>query len=154
MAATETHSVSSSKLAEQAFLAVLRAADGLQASLAAMLEPHGLSPTQYNALRILRGAGREGLACQEIGERMINRDPDITRLLARLDRRSLVRRSRDRKDRRIIKARISAAGLKLLNSLDPEIESFHHQLMGRLPEKDLELLIRLLPGAVNTQQAA
>src|SRR6202521_6230354 len=75
-----------STLEEQTFVALLRTADQLQWRAAEMFKPHGLSPTQYNALRILRGAGPEGLACGEVGERMINRDPDITRLMDRLGR--------------------------------------------------------------------
>ena len=77
-------------------MALQRTADQLQWRLSDMLKPHGLSPTQYNALRILRGAGDEGRACSEIAERMINRDPDITRLVDRLERRGLVARSRER----------------------------------------------------------
>ena len=131
-------------LEEQAFLAILRGADTLQWRLTEMLKPYELSPTQYNALRILRGAGKDGLPCQEIGGRMINRDPDITRLMDRLEQRSLVQRSRDSADRRVIKARISAGGLKLLQSLDGEIEKFHRQLMGHMGERKLEQLIRLM----------
>ena len=88
-----------------------RTAERLQERAAEILKPHGLSPTQYNALRILRGAGPPGLACREIGERMIHHDPDITRLLDRLQRRGLVARSRSREDRRVMKTRITEAGL-------------------------------------------
>jgi len=137
-------------LEEEAFLALLRTADRLQWRLAKMLKPYGLSPTQYIALRILRGAGSSGLPCREIGERMINRDPDITRLLDRLEARKLVRRSRGPEDRRVIKARISSAGLDLLQSLDGEIEQFHRRLLGHLGEQDLGTLIRLLETARGT----
>jgi DNA-binding MarR family transcriptional regulator len=139
-------------LEEQAFLAILRGADSLQWQLAEMLKPYGLSPTQYNALRILRGAGKDGLPCQEIGERMINRDPDITRLMDRLEQRSLVQRSRDAADRRVIKARISSGGMKLLQSLDGEIERFHRDLMGHMGQRKLEQLIRLLQEAVPARE--
>lgn len=139
-------------LEEKAFLAILRGADSLQWQLTEMLKPYGLSPTQYNALRILRGAGKDGLPCQEIGERMINRDPDITRLMDRLEQRSLVQRGRDAADRRVIKARISSAGLRLLQSLDREIENFHRQLMGHMGERKLEQLIRLLQEAVPARE--
>src|SRR5713226_6186305 len=101
-------------LEEEAFVALMRTADQLAWRGAEMLKQHGLSPTQYNALRILRGAGAKGLACSEIGERMINRDPDITRLVDRLERRGLVQRSRDKRDRRVITTRITGAGLELL----------------------------------------
>lgn len=109
-----------------------------------MLKPHGLSPTQYNALRILRGAGPEGLACSEVGQRMINRDPDITRLLDRLERRGLIRRSREQRDRRVIKTRITPAGMDLLKSLNREVMEFHRQLLGHMGEERLEHLMRLL----------
>ena len=94
-------------LEEEASVALVRTADQLARRGAEMLKRHGLSPTQYNALRILRGAGEKGMACSEIGERMINHDPDITRLIDRLERRGLVVRSREQKDRRVITTRIT-----------------------------------------------
>jgi DNA-binding MarR family transcriptional regulator len=134
-------------LEEEAFLALVRTADHLQRRLSQMLKPHRLSPTQYNALRILRGAGSHGLACREIGNRMINRDPDITRLLDRLEHRSLIRRGRERNDRRVIRACITARGLDLLRGLDAEIAQFHRKLLGPLGEPQLESMIRLLEAA-------
>ena len=129
---------------EEAFLALLRTADRLQTRLANMLKPQGLSPTQYNALRILRGAGAEGLACREVGERMIKRDPDITRLLDRMAQRGLVSRGRERKDRRVIRARITASGLERLKAIDRDLGTFHRELLGHLGPQRLESLIRLL----------
>jgi len=134
-------------LEEEAFVALLRTADRLQGHAAEMFKQHGLSPTQYNALRILRGAGPEGLACSEVGKRMINRDPDITRLLNRLERRGLIQRNRGQKDRRVIKARIIAAGLALLKSLNREVEQFHRKILGHLGERRLQALVRLLEQA-------
>jgi DNA-binding MarR family transcriptional regulator len=134
-------------LEEKAFVALVRTADQLARRGAEMLKQHGLSPTQYNALRILRGAGEQGLACSEIGERMINHDPDITRLTDRLERRGLVLRSRERKDRRVITTRITSAGLELLSSLDRPVEEFNRQLLGPLGERQLRSLIRLLEAA-------
>ena len=134
-------------LEEEAFVALLRTADRLQGRAAEMFKQHGLSPTQYNALRILRGAGPEGLACSEVGKRMINRDPDITRLLNRLERRGLIQRNRGQKDRRVIKARIIAAGLALLKSLNREVEQFHRKILGHLGERRLQALVRLLDQA-------
>ncbi len=86
------------------------------------LKDFGLTGTQYNALRILRGAGPEGLPCREIGERMITHDSDITRLLNRLQDRGLVERTRAKQDRRVIYGKITAAGLKLLREMDAPIE--------------------------------
>jgi DNA-binding MarR family transcriptional regulator len=131
-------------LEAEAFLALLRTAERLQERAAEILKPHGLSPTQYNALRILRGAGTPGLACREIGERMIHHDPDITRLLDRLEGRGLVARSRSREDRRVMKTRITAAGLARLQALDRPAEEFERRLLGRLGQDRLRILIRLL----------
>ncbi len=136
-----------SSLEEEALIALQRTADQLQWQLAEMLKPYGISPTQYNALRILRGAGAHGRACSEIGERMINRDPDITRLLDRLERRGLVQRSREKQDRRVITTRITEAGLGLLKTLDRPLEQYNQGMLGHLRERDLKSLIHLLETA-------
>src|SRR5258705_13961324 len=99
---------------QEAYLSVLRTADALQSQVEAKLKEFGLTGTQYNALRILRGAGPEGIPCSEIGERMITRDPDVTRLLDRLQKRGLVERSRGKQDRRVIFAAVTPAGLVIL----------------------------------------
>ena len=129
---------------DEALVALQRTADRLQWRLSEMLKAHGLSPTQYNALRILRGAGDQGRACSEIAERMINRDPDITRLVDRLERRGLAVRSREGQDRRVITTRITPAGLELLQALDVPIEDFNREMLGPLGEQRLQTLIRLL----------
>jgi DNA-binding MarR family transcriptional regulator len=132
---------------EEAFLALQRTADQVSRRAAEMLKKYGLSPAQYNTLRILRGAGPAGLACNEIGDRMIKRDPDITRMLDRLERRHLVQRSRERQDRRVITTRITSEGLKLLESLDEPVQAFQRRLLRSVSESQLKSLIRLL-GAV------
>ena len=129
---------------EEAYLAVLRTADDLQAAVSGLLKHYGLSPTQYTALRILRGAGEDGLPCSQVGERMIHRDPDITRLLDRLEARGLIARSRGKQDRRKIFARISHAGLVLLRKLDQPVEDFIRQLLGGVEENQLRSAIRFL----------
>jgi DNA-binding MarR family transcriptional regulator len=131
-------------LEEEVSVALLRTADQLAWRGTEMFKLRGLSSTQYNALRILRGAGEKGLACSEIGERMINRDPDITRLIDRLERRGLVIRSREQKDRRVITTRITTTGLDLLRSLDRPVTEFHQQLLGPLGERRLRSLLWLL----------
>ena len=133
-----------SSLEDEAIVALQRTADRLHWRLSEMLKPHGLSPTQYNALRILRGAGDQGRACSEIAERMINRDPDITRLVDRLERRGLAVRSREGHDRRVITTRITPAGLELLRTLDGPVEEFNRKMLGALGEPRLQTLIRLL----------
>src|SRR2546425_1236583 len=108
---------------QEAMLNLLRTADVLAGEMADVIKPAGLSPTQYNVLRILRGAGGEGLPCGEIASRMITRDPDVTRLLDRMEKRGLVRRWRGEKDRRVVCAGITAAGAKLQKDLDPVIDA-------------------------------
>src|ERR1035438_2600047 len=104
-------------LEAEVFLNLMRTTDALSRGGEEILKLVGLSPNQYNVLRILRGAGEQGLCCREVAERMVTRDPDITRLVDRLERRSLLTRSRDSKDRRIITVRISPDGLKTLKEI-------------------------------------
>src|ERR1700693_5988005 len=101
---------------ETAFLDLLRTTDMLSRGLVQVLKTEDLSSTQYNVLRILRGAP-EGLPCGEIANRMITRDPDVTRLLDRLEKRGLISRCRETKDRRTVRVRITEDGLKLLTRL-------------------------------------
>jgi DNA-binding MarR family transcriptional regulator len=129
---------------QEAYLSLLRTAGALQASVEAQLKSFGLTGTQYNALRILRGAGPEGLPCSEIGERMITRDPDITRLLDRLQKRGLALRSRGKADRRVICGKISPAGLKLLREMDAPVEQHSREMLRHVPREKLAELIELL----------
>jgi DNA-binding MarR family transcriptional regulator len=130
---------------QEAFLHLMRTADALMRDLEEVLKPAGLSPMQYNVLRILRGAGPgAGMACSQIGQRMITRDPDMTRLLDRLEKRSLITRCRDTKDRRVVHARISSQGLKLIKGLDQPVQDAHRRQLGHLGERKLRTLGRLL----------
>ncbi len=129
---------------QEAFVNLQRAADALLMGVEKTLRPAGLSPTQYNVLRILRGAGPEGLACGEVAARMFTRDPDMTRLLDRLETGGLVARSRERDDRRVVTTRITAAGLRLLKGLDQPILETHLRQLGHLGPGRLRTLIRLL----------
>ena len=131
-------------LEDEAVVSLHRTADQLNGRFSDLLKPYGLSPTQFNALRILRGAGEGGRTCSEIAERMINRDPDITRLLDRLERRGLVVRSRQGRDRRVIISHITLAGLELLRGLDRPIEEFNRQQMGHVSEQQLRVLLKVL----------
>lgn len=135
---------------QAAFITTLRTAEYLQARNADFLKRYELSPTQYNVLRILRGAGKAGLPCSDVGDRMINRDPDITRLLDRLEKRGLVKRNRSEHDRRVILARITNAGLALLRKLDRPVEKFLEKLLAHLDRKQLLDLVDLLDRARNT----
>jgi MarR family transcriptional regulator, organic hydroperoxide resistance regulator len=129
---------------QEAYLALLRTADALETRVEAKLKEFGLTGTQYNALRILRGAGGEGLPCSEIGERMITHDPDITRLLNRLQKRGLAVRARGKDDRRVIYGKITAAGLKLLREIDEPLEKFGREILKHVSQERLLQLIDLL----------
>ncbi|HVH86160.1 MAG TPA: MarR family transcriptional regulator [Terriglobales bacterium] len=128
---------------EVLYLALLRTTDGLSRGVAQLLKIEDLSSNQYNVLRILRGAP-EGLACGEIANRMITRDPDITRLLDRLEKRRLISRSRDRNDRRTVMARITPTGLQLLERLDQPLQRLHRKQLGHLTHEQQHQLARLL----------
>jgi DNA-binding MarR family transcriptional regulator len=129
---------------QEAYLSLLRTADALEAGMEARLKAFGLTGTQYNALRILRGAGAEGLPCSDVGERMITRDPDITRLLDRMQKRGLVERARDKRDRRVVYGKITATGLKLLREMDEPIEKHGREMLQHVGQKKLKQLIELL----------
>jgi DNA-binding MarR family transcriptional regulator len=129
---------------QEAYLSLLRTADALQAQVESKLKDFGLTGTQYNALRILRGAGPGGLPCQEIGGRMITRDPDVTRLLNRLEDRGFVERTRAKHDRRVIYGKITIAGLKLLRSMDAPIEEYGREMLRHVGQEKLKQLIELL----------
>jgi DNA-binding MarR family transcriptional regulator len=128
----------------EAFLNLQRTADALGRRLAEVLKPAGLSGPQYNILRILRGAEPGGLACREICGRMVTRDPDMTRLLDRLEARGLVMRARGQKDRRVVTTRITEKGSELLKGLDAPILEMHRKLLGHLGDRRLRSLIELL----------
>lgn len=128
----------------EAMLALQVTADRLASEGARFLKSWDVSLTQYNVLRILRGAGAEGLTCGGIGERMIQHDPDITRLMDRLEKRGLVSRQRDDKDRRVVITKITQKGLDLLAELDVPVEEFNLRRLSHLGPERLQTLIELL----------
>jgi DNA-binding MarR family transcriptional regulator len=126
------------------FVAFLQLADTFGAQAEQVIKTAGLTAAQYNVLRILRGAGRAGLACREIGERMISRDPDITRLLDRMEKRNLITRERQSDDRRVVKTFVTPQGLELAKTLDRPVSALHkHQFHGIAPAK-LKVLAGML----------
>ncbi len=133
-----------SSLAEEALLNLMRTADCATRSMQRATRKWGITSTQYNVLRILRGAQPEGLTCSAIGDRMITADPDITRLLARLKTLKLIRQQRDKRDRRVIWTHISTAGMELLSEMDPVIQTFPGNILGHLNETELAEFVRLL----------
>jgi DNA-binding MarR family transcriptional regulator len=133
-----------SSLEEEAYLGMLQAADRLSRPVEALFKPTGLSPTQFNVLRILSAAGDAGLPCGHICEQMITRDPDMTRLLDRLEKRDLITRSRDVHDRRVVRATITPAAMKLLATLDEPLRALQRRQLRHLNQDRLRLLIDLL----------
>jgi DNA-binding MarR family transcriptional regulator len=128
---------------EVTHLEMMRTMEALTHRFAQVLKSQDLSSTQYNVLRILRGAP-EGLACGEIGNRMVTRDSDITRLLDRLEKRSLISRCRESKDRRTVWTRITPEGLELLACLDEPMRAAHRERLGHLGTERLNVLADLL----------
>ena len=129
---------------EEVYLNLLRTGDAISQRVEKLLRASGLSGTQYNVLRILRGAGTQGLTCGATGERMVTHDPDITRLLDRLEKRKLIMRSRDTRDRRVVTTRITAQGLRLLATLDEPVAELHRTLFRHMGRQDLKKLSSLL----------
>jgi DNA-binding MarR family transcriptional regulator len=136
-----------SGLEADVFLNLLRAADLLLRGETEVLKTGDLTFAQYNVLRILRGAGELGVSCARIAERMVTRDPDVTRLLDRLERRGLVSRSREQADRRVITIRIAKEGKALLDRLDKPVEARNRELLEHMSRDKLRTLVSLLEEA-------
>jgi DNA-binding MarR family transcriptional regulator len=134
-------------LQEEVVLALTRTADRLAVPMTEILRDASLSLSQYNVLRILRGAGEDGLPCGEISERMVRRDPDLTRLLDRLETRGLATRSRSTADRRVVRASITGEGLRLLAALDEPLETTVKKTLAHMTRARLEALRDLLEEA-------
>lgn len=132
---------------QEVFLRLLKAADVLEGELSDLLKQCGLSATQYNVLRILRGAGESGMPCGRITERMITREPDMTRLLDRLEARGLIGRERSPDDRRVVLGRLTAKGKSLLNSLDAPVLQLHARQLSHVGKGRLRELAGLLAAA-------
>ena len=131
-------------LEQEAQLSIERTAAVLGHSLAEAFKPHGITATQYNVLRILRGAGKAGLCRNEVRDRLIAQVPDVTRLLDRLEDAGWIERERDSDDRRHVTTRITSAGLALLHKLDGPIAAVHRAHLGHMSAKQLRALIDLL----------
>jgi DNA-binding MarR family transcriptional regulator len=131
---------------QEAFVQLQRAASRLNDDVARLLKPAGLRPTQYNVLRILRGARPDPLSCGDITARMITREPDLTRLLDRLETAGLVSRCRGNEDRRVVRVAISPQGLALLKSLDAPMLALHRRQFSTLGDKKTALLTNLAAG--------
>jgi DNA-binding MarR family transcriptional regulator len=133
--------------ASLAFLSLVQAAEEMQRGMAELLKTRDLSLAQYNVLRILRGAGPEGATCSNVSDNLIRHDPDVTRLMDRLDKRGLIDRARDTKDRRVVRTRITKAGAALLAELDEPVDDLHARQLGHLSSKRLADLVAMLDEA-------
>lgn len=129
---------------QEAFVALQRAAARLMDGVAELLKPYGLRPAQYNVLRILRGAHPERLNCRQVAVRMMTREPDLTRLLDRLENSGLVRRERQESDRRIVRVGITRAGLELLRQIDAPMLELHRLQFDVIGPRRTATLTRLL----------
>jgi DNA-binding MarR family transcriptional regulator len=129
---------------DRAFITLQRAADKLAVQAEQLVKANGLTGAQYNVLRILRGAEPDGLACSTIGERMISHDPDMTRLLDRMEKRDLITRQRQSDDRRVVKARITGGGLELLKRLDAPVRELHKRQFAHMGAGRVKALADLL----------
>ena len=141
-----------SSIQEEALLNLMRTSDAVQRAFHRKTRDWGVTSTQYNVLRILRGAEPRGLTCAAIGRRMITAEPDITRLLGRLKTLKLIRQRRDPKDRRVVWTQISAAGLELLRQMDPVITRTPLELLENMSEAEVADLTRLLEMARKKSQ--
>lgn len=130
-----------------AYLEILRAAEQLERGFSDLFKVHDLSATQYNVLRILRGAGPEGHTCGDVSARLVTHDPDVTRLLDRLEKRGLIERRRSDKDRRVVRTTISDTGMALLAELDGPVDALHEAQFGHMAEDRLRQLTALLEEA-------
>jgi MarR family transcriptional regulator, organic hydroperoxide resistance regulator len=128
---------------EELLVSLLRTTDVLQDRFEQMFRPFNISMTQYNVLRILRGAEPSGRTCGEIGERMIAREPDVTRLLERMEKATLIKRTRDSADRRVVVTRITSCGLKLLDEMEPKLREIDG-LLKPMGERKIETTLKLL----------
>jgi DNA-binding MarR family transcriptional regulator len=125
----------------EALLSVLRTAALLEHRINETLRPHGITELQYNVLRILRGAGADGLCGREISERLVSKVPDVSRLLDRMEDMRLLRRERDAADRRHVTTRITPKGLRLLDEATPRLDAFERERFGHLEAERLQHVI-------------
>lgn len=131
-------------LEEEIVLNVARTAEYLAGAISNVLKAADLTVTQYNVLRILRGAGAEGLTCSEISDRMVTKESDVTRLLDRVENRGFISRERPANNRRIVLARITDEGLRVLEELDDPVDELNRNLVGHLSEEKQKTLNELL----------
>ena len=132
---------------QEAMLNIMRTAALLEHELSEMMKSHGVTLTQHNVLRILRGAGEKGLVRNEVSERLVAQVPDVTRLMDRLVEMGMVTRTRDTTDRRCVIARITRKGLDVLEKIEEPLMEIHRRQLGHMTEEELRTLVVLLTKA-------
>lgn len=136
-------------LYEEAVLNIVRTSAVLSDDFEKMIKPYGITGTQYNVLRILRGAGETGLCRNEVRDRLLTRMPDATRLLDRMEKAGLITRVRESEDRRLVTTRLAKKGKQLVDELDPVVARENRNRLGHLSDKQLSSLVTLLTIARN-----
>ena len=131
-------------LQEEALLNIVRTSAAMMDEMEELLKERGITNTQYNVLRILRGAEPDGLCRNELRDRMLTRMPDVTRLLDRMEQAGLVARSRDNEDRRLVSTRITPAGRRVVDELDAPVRSFHKTRLAHMSDDQMRTLVELL----------
>lgn len=131
-------------LEEEAHVSISRTAALLERAFAQLLKPHGITPTQYNVLRILRGAGAAGLCRNEVGARLVTPVPDVTRLLDRMADMKLIARQRSDEDRRLVRTHLTPKGLALVNDLDSTLRTSHQKRLAHIPRNQIQALVETL----------
>ena len=137
---------------QEAYLNLWRTYDRLRILEDSLFQKHGITAQQYNALRLLRGNQEAGIQTLDLARKLVSRAPDITRLLDKLEENGWITRDRPKENRRVVLVKITNAGLKLLKTIDPEVLQCGIQQLGHLPEKDVQLLIKLLKEARNPHE--
>lgn len=127
-------------LEEEAYLNLMRTASMLSRPVKALFQKYGITEAQFNVLRILMGAPQGQLPSESIGQRLVARSPDVTQLIDRLQRKSLVERNRSRDDRRVVKVQITPQGRDLVRVLNPQVERLLPDLFSHMEPADLALL--------------
>src|SRR5690606_19836884 len=133
-----------SSLSQEVLLNVIVTSNWIMGELSAKMAPYGITPAQYNVLRILRGSYPDAMTCTAIGERLLDKTPDTTRLLNRLDRSGMIRRERSADDRRVVKVVITEAGMKVIDAIQPTLEQFQDSIIRYISTEEQHQLIDLL----------
>lgn len=132
------------EIQEELHVSIARTAALLERAVAKQLKPHGITPTQYNVLRILRGAGPTGLCRNELGERLVTPVPDVTRLLDRMAEQKLIARQRSDEDRRLVRTYLTPKGLELVNTLDEDMRAGHRTRLAEFTCEEMKRLVDAL----------